>query len=43
MAPTLPNPLRNEMVTRQQLEELSGIIDGEFELFNAKHRLQEEI
>lgn len=43
MAPTLPNPLRNEMVTRQQLEALSGIIDGEFELFNAKPRLRVEI
>ncbi|MGR5470348.1 replication initiator protein RctB domain-containing protein, partial [Vibrio astriarenae] len=36
MAPTLPNPLRNEMVTRQQLEELSGIIDGEFEPIQRK-------
>ncbi|MDW2105255.1 replication initiator protein RctB domain-containing protein, partial [Vibrio sp. 1580] len=36
MAPTLPNPLRNEMVTRQQLEALSGIIDGEFEPIQRK-------
>ena len=36
MAPTLPNPLRNEMVTRQQLDELSGIIDGEFEPIQRK-------
>ncbi len=36
MAPTLPNPLRNEMVTKQQLEELSGIIDGEFEPIQRK-------
>ncbi|USD67492.1 replication initiator protein RctB domain-containing protein [Vibrio sp. SCSIO 43136] len=31
MAPTLPNPLRNEMVSTQKLEELAEIIDGEFE------------
>lgn len=36
MAPTLPNPLRNEMVSKQQLEELSGIIDGEFEPIQCK-------
>jgi hypothetical protein len=36
MAPTLPNPLRNEMVSKQQLEELSGIIDGEFEPIQRK-------
>ncbi|BCN26837.1 replication initiator protein RctB domain-containing protein [Vibrio alfacsensis] len=36
MAPTLPNPLRNELVTRQQLDELSGIIDGEFEPIQRK-------
>ncbi|WP_413282583.1 replication initiator protein RctB domain-containing protein [Vibrio sp. MA40-2] len=31
MAPTLPNPLRNEMVSKEKLEQLSEIIDGEFE------------
>lgn len=31
MAPTLPNPLRRELVSKQQLDELSEIIDGEFE------------
>ncbi len=36
MAPTLPNPLRNEMVSRQQLEQLSQIIDGEFEPIQRK-------
>ncbi|MDA9557412.1 DUF3346 domain-containing protein, partial [Vibrio sp.] len=36
MAPTLPNPLRNEMVTREKLEELSQIIDGEFEPIQRK-------
>ncbi|KYN81146.1 translation elongation factor [Vibrio cidicii] len=38
MAPTLPNPLRNEMVSKQKLEELSGIIDGEFEPIQRKER-----
>ncbi len=38
MAPTLPNPLRNEMVSRQKLEELSEIIDGEFEPIQRKER-----
>ncbi len=36
MAPTLPNPLRNEMITKQQLEEFSEIIDGEFEPIQRK-------
>ncbi len=36
MAPTLPNPLRNEMISRQRLEELSTIIDGEFEPIQRK-------
>ncbi len=31
MAPTLPNPLRHEMVSTQKLAELAEIIDGEFE------------
>jgi hypothetical protein len=38
MAPTLPNPLRNELVTKQQLEEMSQIIDGEFEPIQRKER-----
>jgi hypothetical protein len=38
MAPTLPNPLRNEMVSKQRLEELSEIIDGEFEPIQRKAR-----
>lgn len=38
MAPTLPNPLRNEMVTKQQLDEMSQIIDGEFEPIQRKER-----
>lgn len=36
MAPTLPNPLRNELVSRKQLDELSTIIDGEFEPIQRK-------
>ncbi|MCZ8488991.1 DUF3346 domain-containing protein [Vibrio lentus] len=36
MAPTLPDPLRNEMVSKQKLEELSEIIDGEFEPIQRK-------
>lgn len=36
MAPTLPNPLRNEMVSKQRLDELSEIIDGEFEPIQRK-------
>ncbi|PMH43101.1 translation elongation factor [Vibrio sp. 10N.286.49.B3] len=36
MAPTLPNPLRNEMVSKQKLAELSAIIDGEFEPIQRK-------
>ncbi|RJX66211.1 DUF3346 domain-containing protein [Vibrio sinensis] len=38
MAPTMPNPLRNEMVSRQRLDELSQIIDGEFEPIQRKER-----
>jgi hypothetical protein len=38
MAPTLPNPLRNEMVTKKQLDEMSQIIDGEFEPIQRKER-----
>lgn len=36
MAPTLPNPLRHEMVSKQKLEELAEIIDGEFEPIQRK-------
>ncbi|NGZ13729.1 DUF3346 domain-containing protein [Vibrio aestuarianus] len=36
MAPTLPNPLRNEIVSKQKLEELAEIIDGEFEPIQRK-------
>mgnify|MGYP000102849548 CR=1 FL=1 len=36
MAPTLPNPLRNEMVSKQKLDELAEIIDGEFEPIQRK-------
>ena len=36
MAPTLPNPLRHEMVSRQKLEELAEVIDGEFEPIQRK-------
>ena len=36
MAPTLPNPLRNELVSKQKLEELAEIIDGEFEPIQRK-------
>lgn len=36
MAPTLPNPLRNEMLSKQKLEELAEIIDGEFEPIQRK-------
>ncbi|MCG6442066.1 replication initiator protein RctB domain-containing protein, partial [Vibrio parahaemolyticus] len=36
MAPTLPNPLRHEMVSKQKLQELSEIIDGEFEPIQRK-------
>ncbi|SHO54552.1 replication initiator protein RctB domain-containing protein [Vibrio quintilis] len=36
MAPTLPNPLRHELVSRQKLDELSSIIDGEFEPIQRK-------
>ena len=36
MAPTLPNPLRHEMVSKQKLDELSEIIDGEFEPIQRK-------
>ncbi|MGF1764685.1 replication initiator protein RctB domain-containing protein [Aliivibrio kagoshimensis] len=38
MAPTLPNPLRNEIIPRQKLDELSEIIDGEFEPIQRKEK-----
>ncbi|ARR51370.1 DUF3346 domain-containing protein [Photobacterium damselae subsp. damselae] len=39
MAPTMPNPLRNEIMPRQHLDQLSEIIDGEFEPIQRKeHR-----
>lgn len=31
LAPTLPNPLRNEILPKHELDHLSDIIDGEFE------------
>ncbi|GAL04487.1 hypothetical protein JCM19237_1159 [Photobacterium aphoticum] len=36
MAPTMPNPLRNEILPRQELDQLSEIIDGEFEPIQRK-------
>ncbi|KLV09638.1 translation elongation factor [Photobacterium aquae] len=36
MAPTMPNPLRNEIMPRQELDQLSEIIDGEFEPIQRK-------
>ncbi len=36
MAPTLPNPLRHELVSKQKLQELAEIIDGEFEPIQRK-------
>ncbi|MDO6708226.1 MULTISPECIES: replication initiator protein RctB domain-containing protein [unclassified Photobacterium] len=36
LAPTMPNPLRNEILPRQELEQLSEIIDGEFEPIQRK-------
>ncbi len=36
MAPTLPNPLRHEIVSREQLNQLSEVIDGEFEPIKLK-------
>ncbi|GAD80773.1 replication initiator protein RctB domain-containing protein [Vibrio ezurae] len=36
MAPTLPNPLRHEMVSKKKLDELAEIIDGEFEPIQRK-------
>ncbi len=38
MAPTLPNPLRNEMVSKQQLDKMSEIIEGEFEPIQRKEK-----
>ncbi|MCG7497929.1 DUF3346 domain-containing protein [Vibrio sp. Of7-15] len=36
MAPTMPNPLRNEIIPRKKLDQLSEIIDGEFEPIQRK-------
>lgn len=36
LAPTMPNPLRNEILPKQDLDELSRIIDGEFEPIQRK-------
>ncbi|MGF1693274.1 replication initiator protein RctB domain-containing protein [Photobacterium kagoshimensis] len=36
MAPTMPNPLRNEILPKRELEQLSQIIDGEFEPIQRK-------
>lgn len=36
MAPTMPNPLRNEIMPKKQLDQLSEIIDGEFEPIQRK-------
>ncbi|WP_318439351.1 replication initiator protein RctB domain-containing protein [Photobacterium leiognathi] len=36
MAPTMPNPLRNEILPKQELDQLSAIIDGEFEPIQRK-------
>lgn len=36
MAPTMPNPLRNEILPKQELDQLSEIIDGEFEPIQRK-------
>lgn len=38
MAPTLPNPLRNEIIPKQDLDHLSEIIDGEFEPIQRKEK-----
>lgn len=36
MAPTMPNPLRNEILPKKELDQLSEIIDGEFEPIQRK-------
>ncbi|MGF1680142.1 replication initiator protein RctB domain-containing protein [Photobacterium minamisatsumaniensis] len=36
MAPTMPNPLRNEIMPKRELDQLSEIIDGEFEPIQRK-------
>ncbi len=38
LAPTMPNPLRNEILPSQDLDQLSGIIDGEFEPIQRKEK-----
>nr|WP_086940501.1 replication initiator protein RctB domain-containing protein [Thaumasiovibrio occultus] len=36
LAPTMPNPLRNEILPKRELDQLSEIIDGEFEPIQRK-------
>ena len=38
LAPTMPNPLRNEIFPKQDLDQLSKIIDGEFEPIQRKDK-----
>lgn len=38
LAPTMPNPLRNEILGKQDLDQLSQIIDGEFEPIQRKEK-----
>lgn len=38
LAPTMPNPLRNEIIGKQDLDKLSQIIDGEFEPIQRKEK-----
>ncbi|MBE1275629.1 replication initiator protein RctB domain-containing protein [Enterovibrio baiacu] len=38
LAPTMPNPLRNEIMPKQDLDQLSEIIDGEFEPIQRKEK-----
>ncbi|WP_150137348.1 replication initiator protein RctB domain-containing protein [Candidatus Enterovibrio altilux] len=38
LAPTIPNPLRNEIMPKQNLDQLSEIINGEFEPIQQKEK-----
>ncbi|WP_413112479.1 replication initiator protein RctB domain-containing protein [Thaumasiovibrio sp. DFM-14] len=38
LAPTMPNPLRNEILPKRELDQLSEIIDGEFEPIQKKEK-----
>lgn len=38
LAPTMPNPLRNEILGKQDLDKLAQIIDGEFEPIQRKEK-----